>query len=1019
MGAFRGFIHGLTASARQLMVDHVLMCRPDQIPVIPWDRMADDFNQPKAGWSFLQDPRTSWPVNGAQWMSDRVRTERPLQQLFIHADEGRFSIDGIKRFFGFVADFKEKLAVVSHITSGQPARGPELLSIRHRNTAAGGQRNVFIEDGLVALVTRYHKGFYASGDAKVIHRYVPREVGELIVWYLWLVLPFIEQLQAYDQQICQSPAIPDTQASKLWGIDAGTGREWTSVRLKEALVRESKMRLHHGLTLAAYRDIAIAISRRYFSNAKPFPHNVREDGTEVMADDEENEDAMDDEQWIRHVADLQAAHTTHVAEMVYGRMMSQQQGTTAGRQAGFRTSSVHWHDLLGFDIKDIPSSVLGKRPQPRWKDEGVMMRDERQHLVETTNMTEALQRMTGQPAMQFRGVQGAAIQSIQGGHSRVVVVMPTGGGKSMLFMLPAWVAQRGGLTVVVVPLTALRADLQQRCQAAGIPCVEWDSNRHPDHAAIVFVTPESVFTDGFQSFLNRQRELMRLDRIVIDECHMMLNESEKFRPRLQQLGRLHQCGVQIVFLTATLPPCEESRLFKRMQVTREDISIHRERTSRHNVAYRVYRPVIASRYRSQTQWLEDPGVRHFIHERVRRARPGRVIVYGSNKSIVTQAAEILGCAAFYSNQDEKLGILEQFRSASNGVIAATSALGMGVDIPNIRCIIHIGFPRSLLDYAQESGRAGRDRLPSEAIIIQPEGFDEVPAWFDQNTDREQAGLELVRQYIAGEHQCRRVLLDRYLDGDIDGYTRQRCGDQDGPFGVDEQWCDQCHPDWEAAESVIEGSHEDSDAEMREDEPSSPRSPSAHEVPIEAQHRYRQQQMVQTAISERVQTFKAQQLSDEEFLAQEARQWNHRCWLCVQAQRDNVQHDLWNCPADESGECRRWVRAIRDSMQYAAGGFYCCYSCGMPQSICPGWEAGGQCEYRQFLYPMMAMLIHWQWPDRRQGGYEWWCQRMQSASVRVTDLDAVREYLAQSVDTRHSRLAHEYVWLRRMYHEYGF
>ncbi|KAJ6103975.1 hypothetical protein N7523_003287 [Penicillium sp. IBT 18751x] len=155
------------------------------------------------------------------------------------------------------------------------------------------------------------------------------------------------------------------------------------------------MRLHHGLTLAAYRDIAIAISRRYFSNAKPFPHNVREDGTEVIADDEANEDAMDDEQWIRHVADLQAAHTTHVAEMVYGRMMSQQQGTTAGRQAGFRTSSVHWHDLLGFDIKDIPSSVLGKRPQPRWKDEGVMMRDERQHLVETTNMTEALQRMTG------------------------------------------------------------------------------------------------------------------------------------------------------------------------------------------------------------------------------------------------------------------------------------------------------------------------------------------------------------------------------------------------------------------------------------------------------------------------------------------------------------------------------------------------------------------------------------------------------------------------------------------------
>jgi superfamily II DNA helicase RecQ len=107
-----------------------------------------------------------------------------------------------------------------------------------------------------------------------------------------------------------------------------------------------------------------------------------------------------------------------------------------------------------------------------------------------------------------------------------------------------------------------------------------------------------------------------------------------------------------------------------------------------------------------------------------------VIIYGSTKGIVTKAAEILGCAAFYSDQDSKSGILEQFRDTTNRVIAATSALGMGVDIPDIRCIIYIGFPRLLLDYAQESGRAGRDRAPSEAIIIQPERFDEFPQWFD-------------------------------------------------------------------------------------------------------------------------------------------------------------------------------------------------------------------------------------------------------------------------------------------------
>jgi superfamily II DNA helicase RecQ len=81
--------------------------------------------------------------------------------------------------------------------------------------------------------------------------------------------------------------------------------------------------------------------------------------------------------------------------------------------------------------------------------------------------------------------------------------MPTGGGKSMLFMLPAWVG--GGCTVVVVPLIALRRDLEQRCKRAGISCVEWESRRPPDEASIVLVTPESALSKEFFIFLNRQQ----------------------------------------------------------------------------------------------------------------------------------------------------------------------------------------------------------------------------------------------------------------------------------------------------------------------------------------------------------------------------------------------------------------------------------------------------------------------------------------------------------------------------------
>lgn len=79
------------------------------------------------------------------------------------------------------------------MTTSQPRQAPELLSIRYRNTE-GGHRNIFVKDGLIVFATKYHKGFYASNDAKIIHRYLPHAVGELVVWYLWLVLPFVERL---------------------------------------------------------------------------------------------------------------------------------------------------------------------------------------------------------------------------------------------------------------------------------------------------------------------------------------------------------------------------------------------------------------------------------------------------------------------------------------------------------------------------------------------------------------------------------------------------------------------------------------------------------------------------------------------------------------------------------------------------------------------------------------------------------------------------------------------------------
>jgi hypothetical protein len=208
MGAFRGFVHGLVGSARELLQEILYMSPPTtsgsatttttDFPRIPWSALYDDPTQGKKGWCFLQDTRTRWPVEGHQWLIQRLRSEPAVQHQFMR--RGQMQAQLVAQYLTRVARFKEKLAVAIHVTGGQPARAPKLLSIQHVNTQASRHQNVFIEDRLVTLVTAYHKGFHASNDIKLIHQYVPRAVGELVVWYMWLVLPFMEQLTAWQAQ---------------------------------------------------------------------------------------------------------------------------------------------------------------------------------------------------------------------------------------------------------------------------------------------------------------------------------------------------------------------------------------------------------------------------------------------------------------------------------------------------------------------------------------------------------------------------------------------------------------------------------------------------------------------------------------------------------------------------------------------------------------------------------------------------------------------------------------------------
>ncbi|KAF1933797.1 uncharacterized protein M421DRAFT_396097 [Didymella exigua CBS 183.55] len=204
-------------------------------------------------------------------------------------------------------------------------------------------------------------------------------------------------------------------------------------------------------------------------------------------------------------------------------MMESPFQTMAEREAFWRVS-MDWHRVLEF-----ASAWEDGRMHPGVRAEMVAQQEkqalQRWSSLAMVDLKAEFRRLAGQPDAEYRGKQEESLEAVMQRRLRVLVVMATSTGKSMLFMLPASVSP-GGVSVVVALLNALRDDLQDRCDQLSIPCAKWDGRRPPYWARIVLVTPESAVTKAFGRFLDEKRMLHQLDCIVIDECHVLLESTQ-------------------------------------------------------------------------------------------------------------------------------------------------------------------------------------------------------------------------------------------------------------------------------------------------------------------------------------------------------------------------------------------------------------------------------------------------------------------------------------------------------------
>ncbi|KAI7371326.1 hypothetical protein KC328_g17564, partial [Hortaea werneckii] len=919
---FGRVVRDVVTAAEDILWAELLRTSRSERFALPLEQLRDDVTFTKRGVSFVTHPANGLS-NTRVWMLERAG------RTLLRGKTWRTA--AVQAYLRQVDRFRELLLFCVHVTGGQPARGTEITSLRFRNGFMQ-DRNVFVMHGQLVVVTRYHKSQSQFDRPKVIPRFLPWRVGQLLAVYLAYVQPFQEFLAGRVSRLARSDYI--------WSNAFGP---WGTERLTKILGQEAAKGLGVRLTTLDYRHVAIALGREVVGEQFARGHIEQSDDIEA-AEVDEGEDGLEmsagrggevganrygvsldvikhlssrsidtfrplSDAWQRFL-ELSSRHPGGGkglgVEMESPGMPSRGQkrrapgwGSSSSVGSGRPAKGAHlsadvsqghsigphlhgfppgpishpmWQTtpqparppLLPPDDWSTPSSIgLGVTPlesSPLWGRSHQLPRPVAgPAAVDAGDIERAMQRALGQADVAFRSAaQQEALETImrKDDFAPLIVVLPTGGGKSLLFLAPACLPDPG-VTVVVVPYRALLNRLLATAQAAGIDSFEW-KHGEVNPAALVFVSADIVMP--FLSYARVMENKGLLRRVFVDESHLTFTASN-WRAKLTTVRQVRGLRAPTIMLTATLPPALEFEL--------ED-----------SMAAPFARYIRTATTRVRTRYTVDECPAGQGRERVLQlcgrmrqhlgSRKG--VVYSRSRAACESLAGELGCAYYHAGQVDNQEQLDRWL-AQGGLIVATSALGTGVDFPGIEFILHTDVPYGMIDFAQESGRGGRAGEDVDSVIVVEAGRVEQLAELTRGYGIDQQAMD---EFIT-TRGCRRLVLSRYLDGS------ETCCDTDQGLAR----CDRCGGG-------------------------------------------------QTELEWRVRRA-AEEREGVESMLDRLRTGCARCWAQFGGREEGWMHAAGRCPRATGDQDRRRIRFAVES--------HSCFRCGLGQKLCrTGQDESADCQW---------------------------------------------------------------------------